>query len=147
MLDSGPNRWKTSTCRRFRRWLSVEGGPLHDVSRSSGRTALGRSSLLPPQPDQPIAASDQRVVVSWCLWPDVRATGHRIAAWMAHRDALTPARTFLLRAEGLRRGEPGDARTQGSDQSRLQPAAKGRSALHLDRIAAAARHRPDALWP
>ena len=43
------------------------------------------------------------------------------------RDVHPPGRPLLLRAQGLRRGEPGDPRVQGGDQGRLQPAPQGRS--------------------
>ena len=42
------------------------------------------------------------------------APGRRGADRLAARDAVAAARPLLLRAEGLRRGQPGDPRVQGS---------------------------------
>ena len=57
---------------------------------------------------------------------------------LAGRDDLAPGRSFLLRAEGLRPGQPGHPRAQGRDQGRLQPAAQDRAAGDLGALAAAA---------
>ena len=110
--------------------------------------ALGRPPLLSPQPHQPVAAPGQRDLASsapmcWCSSiPPVAA----LIGWLvAMTDA--PGRPLLLRAEGLRPHQPGDARAQGRDQGRLQSAAQGRAADDLGAVAAAALSRSDAVRP
>ena len=49
---------------------------------------------------------------------------------------IAPGRALLLRAQGLRRGQPGHARVQGSGQGRLQPAPEDRAAVDLGAVAA-----------
>ena len=58
--------------------------------------------------------------------------------WLAGRHDQPADRPFLLRAEGLRRGQPGHPRAQGRDQGRLQSAAQGRPDVDLGAVAAAA---------
>jgi len=47
------------------------------------------------------------------------------------RDVHPPCRALLLRAQGLRRHEPGHARVQGEGEGGLQPAPQGHPALRL----------------
>ena len=54
------------------------------------------------------------------------------------RDVHPPGRPLLLRAQGLRRDQPGDPRVQGGGQGRLQPAPQGDPALDLGARAAGA---------
>ena len=65
-------------------------------------------------------------------------SGDRGADRLAGGDDQPAGRPFLLRAEGLRRRQPGHARAQGRDQGRLQSAAQGRAADDLGAVAAAA---------
>ena len=58
---------------------------------------------------------------------------------------IAPGRPLLLRAQGLRRGQPGHPRVQGRDQGRLQPARKVVLMTALGAVAAAAVVRPDAV--
>jgi hypothetical protein len=51
--------------------------------------------------------------------------GQRCAAGLGGFDDHAAGRPLLLRAAGLRHVEPGDQRTQGSHQGRLQPAPQG----------------------
>ena len=69
-----------------------------------------------------------------------------LVGWLVGDDQ--PAgRPFLLRAEGLRRRQPGHARAQGRDQGRLQPAAQGRADVDLGAVAAPALFRSDVVRP
>src|SRR5271156_1078285 len=64
--------------------------------------ALGRPSLLSPQPDQPEPALRQRRELHGRLRHDVLRSDDVGANRLAGLDDLTPGRAFLLRAARLR---------------------------------------------
>src|SRR5687768_4399487 len=69
-----------------------------EIQRSTSRTALGRSSLLSSQPDQPGAPSCERAELSHRLCAGLFRSGGLRADRLARRDDHAPGRTFLLRA-------------------------------------------------
>ena len=84
------------------RMAAARGDSMERLSRSSAGAALGRSSLLSSQPDQPIAASGQRDQLPVRLCDDVQGSCHCRAGRLAGVDDQPPGRPLLLRAEGLR---------------------------------------------
>ena len=78
------------------------------------------------------------------LCDDVQGSGDRGARRLAGGDDQPPDRPFLLRAQGLRRRQPGQPRAQGRDQGRLQSAAQGGADDDLGAVAASALLRSDA---
>src|SRR5438034_298345 len=82
-------------------------------------TALGRPSLLSPQPHQPVAALCQRgeLPVRLC---DAVLRSHGVGAGrLAGLDDDAAGRPLLLRAARLRPRQSRDPRAQGRDQGRL----------------------------
>src|SRR5262245_24039582 len=101
------------------------GAPHAYIPADARRAALGRSPLLSPEPHQPVAAPAERDQLRLRLRDAVHRPRDRRADRLGLLDGDAPGWPLLLRAEGLRPREPGDARAQGSDQGRLQPAPQG----------------------
>ena len=127
----------TDECERLEHY-----GP---ISRGSASATLGRPSLLSSQPDQSIAPSAERDQLPVRLCDDVQGSGHGGARRLAGGDDQPAGRSFLLRAQGLRRGQPGQPRVQGRDQGRLQSAAQGGADDDLGAVAASALLRSDTV--
>ncbi|MEJ8631635.1 methyltransferase domain-containing protein [Sphingomonas sp. I4] len=70
-------------------------------SRATRRTAVGRSSLLPPQPGQPEPALRQRLHLPDRVRAAVHRPGGRQPARLGRGDDQPPGRPLLLRAQGL----------------------------------------------
>ena len=109
--------------------------------------AVGRPSLLPSQPHQPVAASPQRHQLSRRLRPAVRRSAGGGAGRLADRHDDTAGRATSSSSQGLRPRQPGDARVQGGREGRLQPAAQGRADGHLGAVPGRAAAGADAVRP
>ncbi|EWS62912.1 hypothetical protein Y695_03857 [Hydrogenophaga sp. T4] len=116
-------------CTSSRHPLSISptGDPCDDFLRGPRHPAPGRPPLLPPPPHQPGAAFRQRDQFPRGLRVVAGGPGGLGADRLAGLHGHAPGGPFLLRAQGLRPHQPGLARTQGSHQGGLQPAAQGRA--------------------
>ena len=112
--------------------------------RRASASTLGRSSLLPSQPDQSIVASGECAQFSRHVRPAVFRPDGRGDARMAGGDDDPASRSFFLRAQGLRRDQPSDARLQGVHQGRLQLATKSGVTSDLGAVPAPAMARSRA---
>src|ERR1700722_16753789 len=108
---------------------------------------MGRSSLLSPQPYQSVAPLRQCDELSVFLSDDFQGSSYFGPCRLAGRHDDAAVWTFLLRAQGLRRGQSGYARAQGRNQGWLQSAQQGRAAGDLGDVAAYAVSQPDFLRP
>src|SRR5262249_48291476 len=106
--------------------------------------AVGRPPALPPQPGEPVAAPAERDDLPHGLRAPLQVPGGGGAPGLARGHDRAPGRPLLLRAEGLRRGEPHDPRAEGGGEGRLQPPTQGRAALHLGPLAGGALLRAHA---
>ena len=104
--------------------------------------ALGRSSLLPPQPHQPVAAPAQRDQLS--LAPMLLLFTDPVpAALIGWLVAMTSRQVghFFFEPKGYDDVNQATHEYKEDDQGRLQPAPQGRAACDLGAVAAAAVSR------
>src|SRR5260221_13030377 len=86
----------------FIRIVREENGDIDGRLYSGAQGAtMGRSPLLPPQPNQSGAALGQRIELRLCLRARLPRPGRGRFGGLARRDDQPASRALLLRAEGL----------------------------------------------